>query len=150
MKPQITHKIITLVLTIIILVNSNITACAYDPVYESMTKPSESQSDYMKRINRDYGKIIGDTSSPKIKRVVSIGALYPTSGKKLPKEFSVYLGKMKLFAYSLSRERWIVLDNQPYPAGIFLYSLPWETSKKKQLQKDYLLQRLCKNRFDCR
>lgn len=103
-----------------------------DAVYDSMTMPSESRSDYMISANRDYGQIIGDTSSSKIKKVVSIGALYPTNGKAIPKNFSVYLGNIKLFAYSLKRARWIVLDSQPYPKGIYTYTLPWTSSKASE------------------
>ena len=100
-----------------------------DPVYNSMTCPSESQSDYMKSAGRDYGHITGDTSSPLSVRAVSMGALYNTSKKTLPQKFSVYLGKINLFAYSLKRGRWIVLDSRPYPAGVAIFTLPWETTK---------------------
>ena len=72
-----------------------------DPVYCSMTMPSESQSDYMISIDRNYGKLIGDTSSPETKRALSIGAIYKTSGATLPDNFTVYLGKMNLFAKPL-------------------------------------------------
>lgn len=110
-------------------------ASSNDPVYDSMTLPSESLCNFMISANRDYGQILGDTTSPDAKTVISMGALYTTSQKKLPDTFSVYLGKIKLFAYSASRNRWIVLDYQPYPSGIYLYTLPWSNTKIKKCSK---------------
>ena len=135
MKKVFVNHLILVVATSILLLSSTtntVYASSGDPVYDSMTLPSESQSDYMKKSHRDVGKIIGDTSSPLSEKVLSIGAVYPTSGATLPDHFSVYLGKMKLFAYSASRGRWIVLDYQPYPAGIYIYTLPWETTKSSK------------------
>lgn len=103
-----------------------------DPVYDSMTLRSESMSDYMIKANRYYGHILSDTSSPESKRVLSMGAVYLTSGETLPEKFTVYLGKIKLFAYSLSKRKWIVIDSQPYPSGIRVYTLPWKNSKSKK------------------
>lgn len=99
-----------------------------DPVYCSMNLPSESRSDYMISAWRDTGHIIGDTSSNNTKQVLAIGSMYPTSGASLPDNFSIYFGKMKLFAYSKSKQCWITLDSNPYPRGIYIYTLPWETS----------------------
>ncbi|WP_026665084.1 fibronectin type III domain-containing protein [Butyrivibrio sp. FC2001] len=103
-----------------------------DPVYDSMTQKSESMSDFMKKANRYYGHILADTSSPESKRVLSMGAVYLSSGEILPDKFTVYFGKIKLFAYSLSKRKWIVIDSHPYPCGIRIYTLPWENSKSKK------------------
>ncbi len=103
-------------------------AATNDPVYDSMTKPSESMSDYMIKANRKFGRVYGSPTSPEIKTVISMGAIYPTSGETLPDKFQVYLGKITLFAYSKSQKKWIVIDNQAHPTGIFLYTLPWTSS----------------------
>ena len=103
-----------------------------DPVYCSMNLPSESRSDYMIKIGRDNGHIIGNTSSDLIKQVLGIGSLYPTSGQELPDNFSVYLSNFKVFAYSKSQQKWITIDSQPYPCGIYIYTLPWETTHSKK------------------
>ncbi|WP_026659649.1 fibronectin type III domain-containing protein [Butyrivibrio sp. AC2005] len=96
-----------------------------DPVYDSMTQPSESQSEEMAKNGRSYGRILADTSSPQSQKVLGIGSIYLTNKKSISGNFTVYIGKMKLFAYSKSRNRWIVIDNQPYPTGIYLYKMPW-------------------------
>ena len=102
---------------------------ANDPVYASMTQPSESMSDFQIKARRNYGKICGDTKDPSTIGVLSMGALYLTSGEKLPDKFTVYLGRIMNFAYSKSQDKWIILDDQPCPTGIYIYTLPWETSK---------------------
>lgn len=101
----------------------------YDPVYQSMNLPSESQSDYMISVNRNKGKIIGNTSSPYTEKVLGFGGLYTTSGETLPNNFCVYLSKIKVFAFSKSAQKWIVIDSQPYPCGIYIFTLPWGNSK---------------------
>ncbi len=108
-----------------------------DPVYCSMNLPSESQSDYMISIGRDNGHIIGDTSSSLAQKILSIGALYTTSGQTLPENFSVYIGPIKLFAYSASQQKWLEIDSQPYPTGIYVYTLPWTSTKSTQANVTY-------------
>ncbi|SEK64230.1 hypothetical protein SAMN04487770_102154 [Butyrivibrio sp. ob235] len=138
MKKSFAKSIITRSLSILmaamILLMAPITSYAEgsDPVYDSMTLRSESMSDFMIKANRYYGHILSDTSSPESKRVLSMGAVYLTSGETLPEKFTVYLGKIKLFAYSLSKRKWIVIDSQPYPSGIRVYTLPWKNSKSKK------------------
>ena len=99
-----------------------------DPVYDSMTQPSESQSDFMISAGRDYGHILADTSSEESQKVLAIGSLYRTTNATLPSTFSVYHGKITTFAYSLSKNCWIIIDSQPYPSGIYIYTLPWTSS----------------------
>ncbi|WP_155829130.1 hypothetical protein [Butyrivibrio sp. AD3002] len=99
-----------------------------DPIYCSMNLPSESLSDVMIEAWRDNGHIVGDTSSPDAKKILNFGAVEETTGAVLPDNFSVYIGKMKMYAYSKSRKRWILLDSQPYPRGIYIYTLPWTTT----------------------
>ncbi|SEL48018.1 Fibronectin type III domain-containing protein [Butyrivibrio sp. ob235] len=106
-----------------------------DPVYCSMNLPSESRSDFMIKARRDNGHIIGDTKNPKSQKLLSMGAIYLSTDKKLPQNFSVYLGKIKLFAYSKSKQNWITIDSQPYPCSVFLYELPWENHKAYKPEK---------------
>lgn len=96
-----------------------------DPVYCSMNLPSESMCDYTKQTSRDNAHMIGNTSSSEAAKCVAIGAIYKTSGAKLPSNFNIYLGKIDLFAYSKSKESWILLDSQPYPTGAMIYTIPW-------------------------
>ena len=105
-----------------------------DPVYCSMNLPSESRSDEMIKAWRDNGHITGDTNSPSMGRLLNFGAVEDTSGVTLPDTFSVYLGKMKMFAYSQSQQKWITLDSQPYPQGVYIYTLPWSTTKAIKCQ----------------
>ena len=105
-----------------------------DPVYDSMTQPSESMSDYQIKAHRNYGHITGDTKDPRTVGVLSMGALYITSGQKLPDKFTVYLGRITNFAYSKKQDKWIVIDDQPCPRGIYIYTLPWETAKTKKVK----------------
>ena len=123
-----------------------------DPVYLSMALPSESQSDYMKSIDRNNGHIIGDTSSPETVQVLGIGALYQTSDTTLPDTFSVYLGKMKTYAYSLSQQQWILINSVPHPSGAYIYTLPWTTTKATRCNNvestnDYLKINLSSSEF---
>ena len=100
-----------------------------DPVYCSMNLPSESMSDYTKSAHRDNGHILGDTTSPLAAKGVSIGALYVTSGETLPETFSVHFGRIMFFAYSKERQNWITLDSQPHPQAVYVYTLPWTSTK---------------------
>ncbi len=106
-----------------------------DPVYQSMNLNSESQSDYMISENRNKGRLYGDTSSENTKMVLGFGGIYATSGKDLPNNFNVYISRIKTFAYSKSQHRWLVIDNQPYPCGIYIFTLPWGNSKVSKCQK---------------
>ena len=108
------------------------TAHTNDPVYDSMTQPSESMSDFQIKAHRNYGHITGDTKDPRTVGVLSMGALYITSGQKLPYKFTVYLGRITNFAYSKKQGKWIIIDDQPCPRGIYIYTLPWETTKSKK------------------
>lgn len=105
-----------------------------DAVYCSMNLPSESQSDYMISVNRDNAHIIGDTSAPEIQKAVAMGGLYTSTGEVLPDNFSVYLGKIVLYAFSKSENTWVVIDSQPYPVGIAIFTLPWKNSKSTYCQ----------------
>ncbi|SEL73106.1 hypothetical protein SAMN04487770_11618 [Butyrivibrio sp. ob235] len=100
-----------------------------DPVYCSMNLPSESQSDFMKSAGRDNGHILCNMATTSYPYMCSIGAIYLTSGQELPQTFSIYLGNIKLFAYSKSKKAWLTLDNLRYPSGIFIYTLPWSSTK---------------------
>ena len=125
------------------LLRYNTYASSEDPVYDSMTLPSESQSDYMISVNRNYGKILDSSHCEKAQHVLSFGGLYPTSAKTLPKKFNVYLGKITLYAFSKSNNCWVIIDDHPCPTGAYVYTLPWETTKVKECTKvtkhdDYL------------
>ncbi|WP_026669960.1 fibronectin type III domain-containing protein [Butyrivibrio sp. AE3006] len=98
-----------------------------DPVYCSMNLPSESRSDEMIRAYRDNGLTIGRVPS-NASFLLGFGAIEDTTGMELPDKFSVYLGQMKLFAFSKSQNKWITIESQPYPRGIYIYTLPWTTT----------------------
>ena len=53
-----------------------------DPVYCSMNLPSESRSDFMIEAWRDNAHIIGDCSSPKATKMLGMGAVYLSTGKR--------------------------------------------------------------------
>lgn len=100
-----------------------------DPVYTSMNLPSESRSSVMIDAWRDNGHICGSTSVSGGTRLLHFGAIEVTDSATLPDNFSVYLGKIKMFAYSKSKQKWITLDANAYPQGeIRLYTLPWNTT----------------------
>ena len=101
-----------------------------DPVYRSMTAKSESMSDYMISAHREYGHVYcADAKRDGVTRLLSIAAIYTTSGATLPNKFSVYLGKIELYGYSKTKKRWEILDSQPYPTDVALYELPWTNSR---------------------
>lgn len=102
-----------------------------DSIYCSMNLPSESRSDETIRMYRDNGKVMNKMTE-KQKTLIGIGAIYNTTEKKLPQRFTLCLGKIKTFAYMKDIEDWVLLDEQPYPAGVYLYKMPWtEHSRKK-------------------
>ena len=105
-----------------------------DEVYCSMNLPSESRSDTMISSWRDNGHIV-DYIDDRATRVLSMGAIYTTSGVTVSSDVTICLGKIKMFAYSASQQQWIVLDSQPYPAGIYLYKMPW-TSAAQRIKPD--------------
>ncbi|MCR4689755.1 MAG: hypothetical protein K5739_00200 [Lachnospiraceae bacterium] len=103
-----------------------------DPVYCSMNLPSESMCDFTRKAKRDNGHLNAVVKSDAEARLLSWGGIYLTEGETLPEHFSVYLGTIKLFAYSKKQKCWRLIDDQPYPSGIALYELPWTTHKNKE------------------
>lgn len=102
-----------------------------DDVYCSMNLPSESRSDETIRMYRDNGMVMNQMTEEQ-KTLIGMGAIYKTTKKKLPEKFTLCLGKIKTFVYLKDIENWILLDEQPYPAGVYLYKMPWtEHSRKK-------------------
>ena len=105
-----------------------------DPVYCSMNLPSEIMSDWTRKAYRQNGHIHGTTQPESVKRVLSWGGIYQAENTELPEHFSVYLGTIKLFAYSKSQQCWLLIDNQPHTMGNMLYELPWTLRKSKDCQ----------------
>lgn len=102
-----------------------------DEIYCSMNLPSESRSDEMIEMKRTNARIMNDFS-PIHSSMVGIGAVYKTSGAVLPKNFTLCIGKIKTFAYLKSINNWTLIDEQPYPAGIYLYKMPWSDHSTKK------------------
>ncbi len=102
-----------------------------DEVYCSMNLPSESRSDEMIEMKRYNGRIVNDFSS-KHSTMVGIGAIYKTAVSSLPKNFTLCIGKIKTFAYLESIKNWVLVDEQPYPTGIYLYKMPWSSHSTKK------------------
>lgn len=99
---------------------------SFDPVYDSMTLPSEAMSDFSKSCGRYYGRILNNIT-PTQTQALSIGAVYLESGKKMSQDFTVCIGKIALYAYSISQKKWIAVSERPYPGDPRLYQLPWST-----------------------
>lgn len=108
-----------------------------DPVYTSMNLPSEARSDYMIKTYRDNAHILGSVNNPEIKKLVSIGSIYQTSGAQLPDEITICLGKIKLFGYSISEQRWVTISEDSAPVDAMIYKLPWGSG----VIKDNMIQR---------
>lgn len=102
-----------------------------DEIYCSMNLPSESRSNEMIQMNRDNGKIMSGMTS-KQSSIVGIGAIYSTAGADLPDRFTLCIGKIKTFAYLDSIDNWTIIDEQPYPDGVYLYKMPWTEHKSKK------------------
>lgn len=102
-----------------------------DEIYCSMNLPSESRSDEMIQMNRDNGKVMNEMSE-KQSTLTGIGAIYKTSGAVLPENFTLCLGKIKTFAYLKSINNWILVDEQLYPTGVYLYKMPWTEHSAKE------------------
>lgn len=102
-----------------------------DPVYCSMNLPSESRSREMVQMNRDNGKVMNQMSEKQC-TLTGIGAIYSTEGKKLPDKFTLCIGKIKTFAYLNSIDNWAIIDEQPYPTGVYLYKMPWTEHVSKK------------------
>ena len=102
-----------------------------DEIYCSMNLPSESRSDEMIEMKRTNGRIMNDLS-PNHSTMVGIGAVYKTSGATLPQNFTLCIGKIKTFAYLRSINNWTLIDEQPYPTGIYLYKMPWSDHSTKK------------------
>lgn len=102
-----------------------------DEIYCSMNLPSESRSDEMIRMKRDNGKTIKGMTEQQ-SSLLGMGAIYQTTKTTLPKEFTLCIGKIKTFVFSKNAKCWQLIDEQPYPKGVFLYKMPWseQTTKK--------------------
>lgn len=109
-----------------------------DEIYCSMNLPSESKSDEMIRMKRDNGKTMNRMTEEQ-SSLVGMGAIYKTTEATLPEKFTLCIGKIKTFAFSKSKKCWLLIDEQPYPKGVFLYKMPWteRTSKKCEKIKYY-------------
>ncbi|MCR4689756.1 MAG: hypothetical protein K5739_00205 [Lachnospiraceae bacterium] len=105
-----------------------------DPVYCSMNLPSEIRKDTMDEQWWDNAHMIGDVYDLETQKILSIGAIYKRAGAELPEHFSVYLSNMKMFVYSISQKCWLMIDDQPYPAGIYSYTLPWKGSTATEIK----------------
>lgn len=102
-----------------------------DEIYCSMNLPSESRSDEMIRMFRDNGNVMKEMTKSQ-STLTGMGALYKTSGVTLPDKFTLCLGKIKTFVYSKSVDNWVLIDEQPYPKGVYLYKMPWTDHSRKQ------------------
>ena len=133
MKKSFVTKSLCLLLSIVLILGAySVTAAASsDPVYDSMVEPSESYTGSEKNPWLTYGRIMHATPAENAYKVLSMGDLYRAYGEELPEKFTVYLGKIKCFAYSKSKGRWICVDSQPYPTGIYLYKTDWKGEWKK-------------------
>lgn len=109
-----------------------------DEIYCSMNLPSESRSNEMIRMKRDNGRTMKKMTKEQ-STLVGMGAIYETTKKNLPEKFTLCLGKIKTFAFMKSTNCWILIDEQPYPKGAFLYKMPWteQTTKKCENIKYY-------------
>ena len=96
-----------------------------DPIYLSMAMPAEVKSEYMIGANRDNAHDMGITNDRLRKMQVAIGAIYLTKDATLPDTFTINYGKIKLFGYSKSKNKWVVIDSQPHPKMVMQYQLPW-------------------------
>jgi len=96
-----------------------------DPVFVSMATPGESLSNYMISAWRDNAHDMGITQDKLKAKTVAIGAVYRTKDSSLPDEFTINYGKIKLFGYSKSKKKWIILDSQKHPVNVMQYQLPW-------------------------
>ncbi|WP_026497673.1 Ig-like domain-containing protein [Butyrivibrio sp. WCD2001] len=98
-----------------------------DPIYCSMNLPSEAMSDFSIECHRNYGRILNQLT-PIQTTAVSIGAIYLASQKHMSSSYTICLGKMALYAFSKSQNKWVALDEQPYPLGLKRYKLPWNSN----------------------
>ncbi len=96
-----------------------------DPVYVSMATPAEVRSEYMIGANRDNAHDTGISQDKLRLKQVAIGAIYLTKGGSLPNTFTINYGKIKLFGYSKSKGKWVIIDSQPHPKMVMQYQLPW-------------------------
>lgn len=105
-----------------------------DEIYCSMNLPSESRWNDMIKWKRDNGEVMCKMSKEH-SSLVGIGTIYQTAEKDLPDKFTLCIGKIKTFVYLKSVNNWVLLDEQPYPKGIYLYKMPWKENIKKKCDK---------------
>ena len=103
-----------------------------DEIYCSMNLPSESRSNEMIQMNRDNGKIMPGMTSKQSSIVGARSHLQHSWGQIYRIRFTLCIGKIKTFAYLDSIGNWAVIDEQPYPDGVYLYKMPWTEHKSKK------------------
>lgn len=96
-----------------------------DSIFVSMATPAESLSNYMISAWRDNAHDLGITKDNFKLKMIAIGALYRTKDIILPDTFTINYGKIKLFGYSKSKKKWVVLDSNQHPVNVMQYQLPW-------------------------
>ena len=104
-----------------------------DDIYCAMNLPSESRSDETIRMCRDNGNMMNKMSE-KQSTLTGMGAIYKTTGINLPENFTLCLGRIKTFIFSKSANNWILIDEQPYPVGAYLYKMPWTEHASKKCE----------------
>lgn len=102
-----------------------------DPIYCSMNLPSEAMSAYSKSVNRENGHI-NTKLTPTQTTAVGIGAIYLIDGQEMSRDFTICLGKIGLYAFSKSQNKWVVVDEQDTCKGLKMYQLPWTSGKHYQ------------------
>lgn len=99
-----------------------------DPIYCSMNLPSEDMSEFSESTHRGNGHITNKLT-PAQTTAVGIGATYLINGKTMSQDFTMCMGKMALYAFSKSQNKWVVVDEQNTCKGLQMYELPWTTHR---------------------
>ena len=100
-----------------------------DPLFLSMKLPSESNH-YMNRVNGSFH--YKDSFDEDYANAVAIGAIYRNAEEdaEIPDNFTLCLGRIKLYVMNNDSEYWVLADNSKYPATPSLYKEGWDGSTK--------------------
>lgn len=136
MRKSFVTRAFALLLSVILTLSlySESVSASNDPVYDSMTEPSDLMVHGVDNWHK-YGHVIHPTPPEKAEKILSMGDIYRAADQTLPAKFTVYIGKIKCFAYSKSKQRWICVDSQPRPKEVYLYHLPWESNERSECKK---------------
>ena len=104
-----------------------------DEIYCSMNLPSESRSNEMIQMNRITARLC-PVWPVKQKPIVGSRSHLQHSWGRFTGSFHIMYWQDQDICLSDKIGNWAIIDEQPYPDGVYSYKMPWTEHKSKKMQ----------------